>query len=364
MTASTFAYFIAGFLLLVGGAEVFVRGATRVAVMFGIPPLVIGLTVVALGTTAPEIAVSIMSSLQGKADIALGNVIGSNILNVLLILGVSAVIAPLTVSRQLIRLDVPVMIVLSVLVIGLAVDGGLGRFDGALLLLLAVAYTGFQVYLGRREKKPDVCEFAEKFASPGEVGPRAYLACAALILVGAGALVLGSQWLVEGAVAAARAMGISEMIIGLTIVAVGTSLPEVATSVIASVKGQRDIAVGNVIGSNIYNMLAVLGAGAVVGPGGIPVSTAALYFDMPVLVAVSMACLPIFFTGSRISRGEGLTFLFYYVAYTVYLILASGHHDSLDAFGTIMLVFFLPITFLGICMSVYRSFAARRQAER
>ncbi len=362
MTASTLVFFIAGFALLVVGAEVFVRGATRLAVMLGIPPLVIGLTVVALGTTAPEIAVSVMSSLQGKAELALGNVLGSNILNVLLILGVSATITPLTVSRQLIRLDVPVMIVMSVLVIVLAADGGLGRVDGTLLLALAVAYTAFQVYLGRREKQPEGCEFAEKFAPPGEARSGAYLQCAVLIVVGAGALVFGSRWLVEGAVAAARAMGLSEMIIGLTIVAVGTSLPEVATSVIASVKGQRDIAVGNVIGSNIYNILAVLGAGAVVGPNGIPVSTAALFFDMPVLVGVSMACLPIFFTGSRISRGEGLTFLFYYVVYTVYLILASGHHDSLDAFGTIMLAFFLPITLLGICMSVYRSFRARRRA--
>ncbi len=361
MTATAIAKFLAGFGLLVVCAEMFVRAATRLARLVGVPPLVVGLTVVALGTTAPEIAVSVISSLQGKPDIALGNVVGSNILNVLLILGVSAVIAPLTVSRQLIRLDVPVMIGMSVLVILLAMDGGLGNGDGLILLGLAVVYTGSQVVLALREKAVPDCEFDRRFTTQAAVGSWQYLVCGALILLGAGGLVLGSHWLVQGAVAAARALGLSEMIIGLTIVAVGTSLPEVATSIIASVKGERDIAVGNVVGSNIYNLLAVLGAGAVTGERGLTVSDAALRFDLPVLVGVAMACLPIFFTGNRVSRPEGVLFLFYYLAYTIYLVLASGHHDSLPAFSTIMLAFVMPGTVIGVGLSVYRSLRRGRR---
>jgi len=364
MNTWTLVSFLLGFLLLLGGAEFFVRGATRLAAMLGVPPLIIGLTVVALGTTAPEIAVSVLSALEGKPDIALGNVVGSNILNVLFILGLSATIAPLTVSRALIRLDVPIMIGVSVLVVLLALDNMLGRVEGALLLGLAVAYSAFHVVLALRERTEDG-EFHEKFPPRMDARSRGQLmGCAGLILTGVGGLIFGSNWLVKGAVVAARAMGISEMVIGLTIVAVGTSLPEVATSVMASLKGQRDIAVGNVVGSNIYNILAVLGAGAVVGKAGITVSPAALRFDMPVLISVALACLPIFFTGSRISRPEGILFLVYYVIYTVYLIMASSHHASLPAFSGVMLFFFIPMSVLGIGVSVIRSLWTRRSAAR
>ena len=362
MTAWTLISFLLGFGLLVGGAEVFVRGATRLAVMLGVSPLVVGLTVVALGTTAPEIAVSVLSALEGKPDLALGNVVGSNILNVLLILGVSATIVPLTVSRQLIRLDVPIMIAVSVLALLLAMDGAIGRGDGALLLGLAVAYSVFTVFLARREPVvPEDCEFADKYAAPVAQSEAIWIRSAVYILIGAAALVLGSRWLVNGAVLAARAMGVSEMVIGLTVVAVGTSLPEVATSVMASLRGQRDIAVGNVVGSNIYNVLAVLGAGACVGPAGIAVSPAALRFDLPVLTAVSLACLPIFFTGSRISRPEGILFLVYYVTYTVYLVLASSHHSSLPAFSNALLFFAVPLTVMWIGFSVVRTVWTQRK---
>jgi cation:H+ antiporter len=361
MTAWTLFTFILGFVLLVGGAEVFVRGATRLAIMLGVGPLVVGLTVVALGTTAPEIAVSVLSALEGKPDLALGNVVGSNILNVLFILGVAATIAPLTVSRQLIRMDVPIMICVSLLALVLAMDGALSRWNGALLLGLAVAYSVFTVLLARREKEaPEDCEFADKYAPPPEKSRALWLSSAAFIVVGATALVFGSRWLVAGAIVAARAMGISEMVIGLTVVAVGTSLPEVATSVMASIRGQRDIAVGNVVGSNIYNVLAVLGAGAVVGPVGITISPAALRFDLPVLTAVSLACLPIFFTGSRISRPEGILFLAYYVMYTVYLVLASSHHTSLPAFSGALIFFVVPLTVMWIGFSVVRAVWAKR----
>ena len=355
MTTWTLISFILGFLLLLGGAEFFVRGATRLAAMLGVPPLIIGLTVVALGTTAPEIAVSILSALEGKPDIALGNVVGSNILNVLFILGLSATITPLTVSRSLIRLDVPIMIGVSVLVVLLSLDNALGRVEGVVLLSLAAAYTAFHIILARRDRTED-CEFHEMFPTRKETRSRGQvMVCGGLILAGVGGLILGSSWLVKGAVVAARAMGVDEMVIGLTIVAVGTSLPEVATSVMASARGQRDIAVGNVVGSNIYNILAVLGVGAMVGPAGITVSPAALRFDMPVLISVALACLPIFFTGNRISRPEGILFLVYYVIYTVYLIMASSHHQSLPAFSGVMLFFFIPMSVLGIGVSVIRS---------
>ena len=363
MTAWTLFSFVLGISLLVGGAELFVRGASRLATMLGVSPLIIGLTVVALGTTAPEIVVCVVASLEGKADLALGNVVGSNILNVLLILGVSATITPLVVSRQIIRLDVPIMIGASVLALSLSVDGGLRSIDGLVLTSLAMGYTLLQIILCRREAPVEGGEFQQTFGRQVKRTALAWLGCGVLIVAGASLLVLGSRWLVDGAVAVARAMGISEMVIGLTIVAVGTSLPEVATSVMASIRGQRDIAVGNVVGSNIYNILAVLGVGALVSPNGIRVSLAALRFDLPVLVSVSIACFPVFFTGTRIARPEGVLFLFYYVVYTVYLILASAHHDALPAFSNLLGVFVIPMTTLGLFISIYRQFRSRRKEQ-
>ncbi|MBQ1556672.1 MAG: calcium/sodium antiporter [Pseudomonas sp.] len=360
MTLMTFVYLIAGLVLLVAGAEVLVRGAAKLAAQFGIPPLIIGLTVVAFGTSAPETAVSVQAALDGSGDLAIGNVVGSNIANVLLILGLTALIAPLIVSRQLIRLDVPIMIGASLLTFGLAWDGSLSRLDGALLFAGVLAYTGFLIYSARKDKGGDDDEFAKEFGLDEAPKPYAWAINLGLIIAGLVLLVTGSNFLVEGAVTLARALGISELVIGLTVVAVGTSLPELATSILAAIKGERDIAVGNIVGSNIFNLLCVLGLASLVSPAAISVSPNALAFDFPVMIAVAVACLPIFFAGYRINRWEGLLFLAYYVAYTLYLILSSTGRPFADVMGEAMLGYVLPLTAITLVIIAGRAWHKQR----
>ena len=351
MDALTLIVFAAGLALLAGGAELLVRGAASLAGACGISPLVIGLTVVALGTSSPELAVSVQSAMKGQADLAVGNVVGSNIFNILLILGMSALIVPLVVARQLVRLDVPVMIGVSLMLPLCALDGRLGRGDGALLAALLVLYTLLLIRKGRR------AEVEDDVPAPRPAARR-LLSDAALVVGGLALLVLGSRWLVQSALVMARALGVSELVIGLTIIAAGTSLPEVATSLVAAVRGQRDIAVGNVVGSNILNILAVLGLTSLAAPGGLAVSGAALRFDIPVMIGVAVACLPIFFTGARISRWEGLLFLGYYAAYTVRLLMGATGHASLPAFDTAMLYFVIPLTAVTLGLVSWRAWRA------
>ncbi len=357
MNSLTLVLFLLGFVFLVGGAELLVRGASRLATVFGISPLVIGLTVVAFGTSAPELAVSVLSASAGQADIAVGNVVGSNIFNVLFILGISAMITPLVVAQQLVRLEVPLMIGTAALLPVLAWDGRLGLFDGLLLAGGVAAYTVWSIRRSRRESAVVKDEYAREFGAEAAAASNKAkpLRQIGLIIVGLALLLLGSNWLVDGAVALARTFGVSELIIGLTIISAGTSMPEVATSVMASLRGERDIAVGNVVGSNIFNILAVLGLTAVTAPNGVAVSSAALAFDIPVMIAVSFACLPIFFTGHRITRWEGGLFFGLYLAYTSYLILGAMHHDRLGQFSTVMLWFVLPLTVTTLAVSAFRA---------
>ena len=352
--------------MLILGAEWLVRGASRLAAKVGISPLVIGLTVVAFGTSSPELAVSFQSSLAGQADIAVGNVIGSNIFNILLILGISAVITPLIVQQQLIRLDVPLMIGLSFSFYLMALDGVIGRLEGLLLFAGIIAYTFFLIRQSRRESKAVEDEYAQEFAAKAESGWKPWAINLGLIGIGLTMLILGSNWLVTSAISIARWLGLSELIIGLTIVAAGTSMPEVATSITAAIKGERDIAVGNVVGSNIFNILSVLGLTATVAPGGVPVSLAAEAFDIPVMVAVAVLALPIFFTGNRIERWEGWLFLFYYVAYTASLILDAAQHDALPLFNNVLLFIIIPLTVITLAVSLIlerRKVAVTRQAN-
>lgn len=353
MSGQVILLLVAGLALLVVGAEVLVRGAARLAAAAGISSLVIGLTVVAYGTSAPEMSVSLLATLGGQPDIAIGNVVGSNIFNVLVILGLSAIAAPLTVSKQLVRLDVPVMIGVSLLAWFMAANGVIGRGEGVLLLVVSVGYTLMLLRVGRTEA------VEAETTQTTSAGGRATLVSIALVAVGLALLVIGSRWLVSSATAIARDFGISELVIGLTIVAAGTSLPELATSVLATIRGERDIAVGNAVGSNIFNIVAILGVSAVVG-GGIPISEAVLRFDLPVMTAVAVACLPVFFTGWTIARWEGAVFLGYYVAYSIYLALHASDHVLLDEFGMAVLLFVLPITILTLVLSVYRSRRASR----
>lgn len=366
MDVVTLSLFIVGLVLLIVGAELLVRGASRLAMAVGISPLVIGLTVVAFGTSAPELAVSVQSAWQGQADIAIGNVIGSNIANVLFILGVSALITPLIVASQLVRIDVPLMVGVSLVLYLMSWDGYLSFGEGALLFAGIVIYTGWLIIQSRRETSKVAAEFAEEFGAneQEEKATRTVLGLLlnlALVVIGLAMLVLGARWLVDGAVTLARWFGISELIIGLTVVAVGTSLPEVATSIIAAVRGERDIAVGNVVGSNIFNILSVLGAAALIAPQGVPVSPAALAFDLPVMIAVAVACLPIFYTGNLIARWEGLLFLLYYIAYVAYLVFAATAHDALPLFSTAMTLFVLPLTALGLFVALGREWRERRK---
>ncbi|MHB0776088.1 calcium/sodium antiporter [Halomonas sp. WWR20] len=360
MTLSTLAYLVGGLILLVAGAEVLVRGAAKLAAQFGIPPLIVGLTVVAFGTSAPETAVSVQAALNGSGDLAIGNVVGSNIGNVLLILGLTALIAPLVVSRQLIRLDVPIMIAASFLTLGVAWDGALSKLDGAILFAGIIAYTAFLIVSSRRDK--GACgndDFTKEFGPQEPPKPYAWLLNAGLVLGGLILLVGGSNLLVEGAVNLARVLGLSELVIGLTIVAVGTSLPELATSILAAMRGERDIAVGNIVGSNIFNLLCVLGLASLVSPLAITVSPNALAFDFPVMIAVAVACLPIFFTGYSINRWEGLLFLAYYAAYTAYLVLSSAEASFTETLGDAMLGYVIPLT--AVTLLVIAASAWRKQ---
>lgn len=368
MSETTF-LLIGGLVLLVLGGEFLVRGASKLAVSLGLSPLVVGLTIVAFGTSAPELAVSVQAAWGGHADLALGNVVGSNIFNVLFILGVSAVIVPLVVDAQIIRQEMPVMIGASLLLVGLSLDGSISRIEGIGMFALVIAYTTVLVVQSRRatkalqtEDEGEVHIAARKDAKKG--WDDRLIVQIVLIVAGLGVLVLGSRWLVEGATAVATALGVSQLVIGLTIVSAGTSLPEVAASIIAALRGQRDIAVGNVVGSNIFNILCVVGFSASVAPSEMAVPRALLTFDLPVMVAVSVACLPFFFTGFMISRLEGAVFLGYYVAYTTYLVLASQQHALLDSYGLVMRAFVLPLTALTIAIVAVRAYRARARGSR
>jgi cation:H+ antiporter len=353
--------FIAGFALLAFGAEFLVCGASRLARAVGISPLVVGLTVVAYGTSTPELAVSVQSSFAGVADIALGNVVGSNIANILLILGLSAAVAPLIIARQLMRLDVPLMIGLSILVLLMGIDGALDRFDGLILTIGALFYTAFAIYQSRKETGTTTPKYEQEFGEKMRIGPKQIALQIGFIIGGLALLMLGANWLVDGAVIIARLFKVSDLVIGLTIVAVGTSLPELAASVTAGIRGERDIAVGNIIGSNIFNILLILGLSSAVAPAGLTVSTSALRFDIPVMIAVAVACLPIFFTGRLITRWEGLLFLGYYLAYALYLYLNATNHASLDAFNIVMIIFVVPLTVLGLSFSALRAIRINRE---
>ncbi|MGA8055819.1 MAG: calcium/sodium antiporter [Burkholderiales bacterium] len=350
-----------GLALLIVGAEMLVRGAGRLAVAWGISPLVVGLTVVAFGTSSPEVAVSVGAAMSGKVDLAVGNVVGSNIFNVLFILGLAALITPLVVAQQLIRQEVPVMIGVSVLLLLFARDGVVGRIESAVLLAGLAAYTIFVVLQSRRERQSEVeAEYAAKIDTDRPAASGAFMLNIVLAIVGLALLVLGARWLVAAAIAVARQFGLSELVIGLTILAAGTSLPEVASSVVAAVRGQRDIAVGNVIGSNLFNVLGCLGLAGLVASDPLTVAPAVIAFDLPVMVAVAIACLPIFFTGAAVARWEGLVFLGYYGAYMGYLILAANEHDALPLFSRAMMGFVVPITVITLLVVVGRALRGKR----
>ena len=345
--------FVVGLVLLVLGADCLVKGASRVAAAAGVSSLVIGLTVVAFGTSAPEMAVSVKASWQGQADMAVGNVVGSNIFNVLFILGASALIVPLVVAQQLVRRDVPIMIAMSIALWLLGRDGMLTRLEGATLFALLIAYTVWIIRVSRRESKAVEAEYEGEYG--GEANKRHPMwQSIGWVVAGLVLLVLGSNWLVTGAVAFAKWMGVDDVVVGLTIVAAGTSLPEVATSLTAAWKGERDIAVGNVVGSNIFNIMGVLGMSCMVSPSGLTLLESMAGFDVPVMIAVAFACLPFFAPGFTIPRWQGVVFLLYYGAYTTYLVLDAKRHEAKAAYASAMLQFVIPLTTLTLVVVAFR----------
>ncbi len=356
-----------GLVVLTFGAEILVRGASKVAAAAGISSLAIGLTVVAFGTSAPEMIVSLQSAWRGQSDIALGNVVGSNIFNVLVILGISALIIPLAVAKQLIRIEVPLMIMLSLLVWLMAIDGQISRFDGLFLSSGLIAYTWLALWQGRREQAITLAESgtAESETMSDKTGPgngkapvpiNSTVLNISLIVLGLALLAVGSHYFVESAVMLARWWGVSELVIGLTIVAAGTSLPEVATSVMAALRGERDIAVGNVLGSNLFNILGVLGISSTVSASGILVSNSAFSLDLPVMLAVAVVCWPILLTGGEIKRWEGAVLLTSYFVYVTYMILLATDSPYVGTMSKSVIYLGLPVIVIVISISIFGHF--------
>lgn len=374
-----------GLVLLVVGADGLVKGAARLAASIGIPSLVIGLTVVAFGTSAPELAVSIRSALAGQSEMAIANVVGSNIFNVLFILGLAAIITPLAISRQLIRQDVPLMVLASMLVFYMIRDGVLSRLDAGILVVLLLAYTVFLFVQGKRTEATERASGANNSVAPSASGAALSDAASAeqddevdalirgthptwqnllWIIGGLACLVAGANLLVNSAVNIARAFAVSEAVIGLTIVAVGTSLPEVMTSIVASIKGQRDIAVGNVVGSNIFNLLAVLGVSGVLSSNGLAGNEQLVQQDFPVMLAVALLCVPLFFTGAILSRIEGALFFILYLAYTLFLIGGALHAPWLASVQGIIVYALIPLTVVVVIGSLAKDRYDKRQLSK
>lgn len=367
---------ISGFLLLVLGGEALVRGAASLGRRLGLSSLIIGLTVVAFATSTPELAVSVGAALSGSPGLAVGTVIGSNIANILFVLGLTAVFSGLVVKVRLIKADIPIMVGFSVLALALALDGSFSAVDGAILLGLLILYLAASVWYSRRQREQGVEEKlgVERVLSQGPGGRltaklrATTLGCTTVDLLllagGVGLLVLGARFVVESATAIAAALGVSELIIGLTVVAIGTSLPELVTSVIAALRGERDMAVGNLVGSNIFNIGAVLGITSIVSPVTLRVDPAVIAFDLPVMLAAALVLLPLAFAGRFITQWEGGLLAGIYVAYVAFVFLSAGAHDALEPFSEAMLWFVVPLTVIWLVILGGYQCGLRRRRSR
>jgi cation:H+ antiporter len=352
VTVWNIAMVVVGLVVLVGGAEVLIRSASRLAVTIGISPLVVGLTVVAFGTSAPELAVGVQAALDGQTDLALGNVTGSNMFNTLAVLGVASVIGALVVRQKLVRREMPVLVLVSLVVLVMALNGGIGRIEGLVLFAGAVGYTVWAILIERNEPPEVQAEYVGELVTA--VRPRHWSINVLGVLVGLALLVLGARWLVSGASEIAVSLGMSELLVGVTIVAIGTSLPELATSVVAAVRGERDIAVGNVVGSNLFNLLVVLGLSAVVSPTGVPVPTQVMDFQLPALVVVSLLCFGVFYTQLLVRRWEGVAFLALYAAYMAYTVAEATDSDALNAVQVVSAVM-VTVVAVAVAFTTWRA---------
>jgi len=344
-----FLFIAVGIVLLVIGADALVSGASRIAQRFGIPPLIVGLTIVSIGTSMPEIIVSTTAALAGSAELALGNVVGSNIFNVLLILGIAAVILPLSVQISLIRQEVPIMVGFSLLLLVLILDGRLTGVEAGTLLVLGIAYLLLLIVQARRAVRADdgvAIDLPEPTGWPGRVP------APVLMGVGLAGLIGGAQLLVQGASTIALSLGVSELVVGLTVVAIGTSLPEVAASVAAVLRGERDLAIGNVVGSNVFNIALCLGLAGLVAPAGLEAPAQLIGFDLWFMVLVAIALLPLIFTGYQVSRVEGVVLLCWCAVYLTWTVLAATGHALLAPFSRVALYGLLPATVLFLLVTV------------
>jgi cation:H+ antiporter len=341
-------------LLLVAGAELLVRAAVRLAAHLRVRPLIIGLSMVAFGSSAPQMAVSLQAALGQSTDIAVGSVIGSNIFNLLVTLGLSALIIPLRVARQLVRLDIPLLIGASLLVLVLAWNEQLTALDGCVLLAALALYLG----LLWRQSRPT----ARPSRPTSDAARTPWLSSVLLMIAGLGLLVFAGHLLLGATVALASELGLSERIIGLTVVAVSTSLPQLATSLIAALRGQRDIAVGNVIGGNLFNLLGVLGITALLAPVPLSVSPNALDFDLPVMLGVTLLCLPVFYSGYRITRAEGVLLLALYLAYGLHVVSFTTGMPLAGKLEQLMLLCVLPALLAFLLFTSVRAW--RRQHNK
>ncbi|MGH1562180.1 calcium/sodium antiporter [Mumia sp. DW29H23] len=335
---STALVMLLGLVGLVVGAELLVRGGAGIATRLGITPITVGLTVVALGTSMPELAVGIDAARRDSAGLAVGNIVGTNLVNLLLILGLSAAIRPISLASRTLRFDLPSMTAAAVLVFVMGRDGTLSTFEGAVLVALGIAYT----YGVLRAGRADAAEAggAEAGAvSPGDnraggdragddraavPRPGGAVRDAAALVGGLVIIVVGADLLVRGAVDAASALGVSDAVIGLTVVAIGTSAPELVTTVISTIRGDRDLALGNLLGSSVYNLVFILGATVIVAPGTVRVPDEVLAADLVLMAVVALACVPVFLTGRRINRWEGGAFVAAYGVYLAWLVTARA----------------------------------------
>lgn len=337
------------------GAELSVRAAVRLAASLNVRPLILGLTVVAMSSSAPQMAVSLQAAFSSSPDISVASVVGSNIFNVLVTLGLCALIIPLRVARQLVRFDTPLMIGASALVFALSYKGELGAVDGAILLFALLAYL---LTLARRSR-----QYVPK-STPKHTHTSLARQVVSVVTIAFGLmlLVMGAHLLIEAAVAIAQDLGLSERVIGLTVIAGSTSLPALTTSLIAAMRGERDIAVGNVIGSNLFNLLGVLGMTAMVAPSPLSISPNALGFDLPVMLVVSAVCLPVFYSGYRVTRTEGLLLLGLYLAYGLHIISFTTGMPLAHTLEKLMSYLILPLLAVLILFTSVKAW--RRQHQR
>ncbi|WP_409371591.1 calcium/sodium antiporter [Mycolicibacterium wolinskyi] len=306
-----------------------VRGGAQLASRLGISPMMVGLTVVSIGTSLPELAVGITAALEGSGELAVGNIAGTNVVNVLFILGLSALLRPLAIERRTLRFDLPAMAAAAVLLWALSADGVLSRLDGTMLVVGALVYTAILAYLSRQESRD--AEIPSVRAHLGEanavnanqstsVSGASTARLIGMTVAGIAVVVLGAEWLVDGAVGLARGLGVSDALIGLTIVAIGTSAPELVTMLVSTMRGERDIALGNLLGSSVYNVLLILGVTCLVPAYGLTLSPALVWIDIPIMMAAALVCIPIFFSGRRVHRAEGFGMVVAYLLYLAFLL--------------------------------------------